>query len=119
MKIKFNDTAESVVPDDALERIKRNLEIEQQAAVEKTNELKAQLSDLIAEFEREALPLIKAVGEMESLQVIPTQIDVILSHHEQLNMKVAYKPDLMAFSWELRRDTREMHTSNLRIVCPI
>lgn len=85
MKIKFNDTAEPVVPDDALERIKRNLEIEQQAAVEKTNELKAQLSDLIAEFEREALPLIKAVGEMESLQVIPTQIDVILSH--QLRFK--------------------------------
>lgn len=80
MKIKFNDTAKPVVPEDAQEKIRRNLEIEQQAAVEKTNELKAQLSDLIAEFDREALPLIKAVGEMESLQVIPTQIDVILSH---------------------------------------
>lgn len=80
MKIKFNDTAKPVVPDDAQEKIKRNLEIEQQAAVEKTNELKAQLSDLIAEFEREALPLIKAVGEMEALQGIPTKIDVILSH---------------------------------------
>jgi len=80
MKIKFHDTAEPVVPEDAQEKVKRNLEIEQQAAVEKTNELKAQLYDLVTKFEKEALPLIKAVVEMEELQGIPTKIEVILSH---------------------------------------
>ena len=80
MKIKFNDTAEPVVPEEDQEKIKRNVEIEQQAAVEKTNELKAQLSDLLADFEKEALPLIKVIGEMEDLQVIPSKIDAILSH---------------------------------------
>lgn len=80
MKIKFHTTAEPVVPEDLQEKIRKNLEIEQQAAIEKTNELKTQLSDLVAKFEREALPLIKAVGEMEALQGIPTKIDVILSH---------------------------------------
>ena len=58
MKIKFNDTTEPVVPEDAQEKIRKNLEIEQRAAVEKTNELKAQLSELIDAFEKEVIPLV-------------------------------------------------------------
>ncbi len=80
MKIKFHDTTEPVVPEDAQEKVRKNLEIEMQAAIEKTNELKMQLLDLVTKFEKEAIPLIKAVVEMEALQGIPTKIDVILSH---------------------------------------
>lgn len=110
MKIKFNDTAKPVVPDDAQEKIKRNLEIEQQAAVEKTNELKAQLSNLIAEFEREALPLIKAVGEMESLQVIPTQIDVILSHQLRFKNEISIQGRFNGFQLGTQaRHARDAH----------
>ena len=80
MKIKFNDTTEPVVPKADQEKIRKNLEIEQRAAVEKTNELKTQLSELLDTFEKEAVPLIIAIEEMETLKVIPDKIDTILSH---------------------------------------
>lgn len=80
LKIKFNDTTEPVVPEDAHEKIRKNLEIEQRAAVEKTNELKEQLSKLIDSFEKEVISLVIAIEEMETLKVIPGKIDAILSH---------------------------------------
>ncbi|WP_320164325.1 hypothetical protein [uncultured Trichococcus sp.] len=111
MKIKFHDTAEPVVPEDAEEKVRRNLEIEQQAAVDKTNELKTQLSDLIANFERDALPLIKAVGEMESLQVIPNQIDVILSHQlrdkQEMGIQARFNSLQLGIQERLARDTHK------------
>lgn len=80
MKIKFNDTAEPVVPQADQEKIRKNLEIEQRAAVEKTNELKTQLSELLDTFEKEAIPLLVAIDELEVLSYIPNNIDIILSH---------------------------------------
>lgn len=80
MKIKFHDTAEPVVPKADQGKIIRNLEIEQRALIEKANELKTQLSKLLDTFEEEAVPLLKAIYDLETLRFIPKNIDIILSH---------------------------------------
>lgn len=56
------------------------MEIEQRAAIEKANELKAQLSKMLDTFEEEAIPLLLAIDELEVLRYVPYNIDVILSH---------------------------------------
>lgn len=80
MKIKFHDTAEPVVPKADQGKIIRNLEIEQRAVIEKANELKTQLSKLLDTFEEEAVPLLKAIDDLETLRFTPRNIDIILSH---------------------------------------
>jgi hypothetical protein len=80
IKIKFHDTAEPTVPKADQAKIIRNLEIEQRAVIEKANELKVQLSKLLDTFEKEAIPLLVAIDELEVLRYIPNNIDIILSH---------------------------------------
>lgn len=80
MKIKFHDTYEPVVPKDDQDKIIQNLEIEQRVLIEKTNELKVQLTEVLDAFEKEAIPLLMAIDELELLEYVPFNIDVILSH---------------------------------------
>lgn len=80
IKIKFHDTYEPVVPKADQGKIIQNFEIEQRVVIEKINELKAQLSEVLDAFEKETIPLLMAIDELESLEYVPFNIDVILSH---------------------------------------
>lgn len=78
MKIKFNQYYIPAVPPEHTEKLKKNAEVEHQAASKKLSELKSQLKSKIDYLENEVAPLVDGIKKLEQMMSIPEQINIIL-----------------------------------------
>lgn len=78
-KIRFNQFTEEAIPSEYKNQIKRNVKVEELEAIEKKNELKAELKPHISYIENEVIPLVTAIHELESMGMIPNKLEMLLN----------------------------------------
>lgn len=78
MKIRFNQLNEPAVPEEQQEKIRKNVDIEEQELNKVLNELKAQLRLHYKYVEDEIIPLIVNIEKLEQLSAVPSQIKLLL-----------------------------------------